>query len=113
MYVNFDDEKMVPINEIIKKNDVYYGDENNDNIQTQPYILIRKRMPVVNAIELALKEGLSEKKTEYIIPDNDTFEESGEAAKEEVDDKVTIVYKMGGYQRRPGFRPDLLSGSTL
>ena len=94
LYVNFDDEKMVPINEIIKKNDVYYGDENDDDIQNQPYILIRKRMPVVNAIELALKEGLSEKKTEYIIPDNDTFEESGEAAKEEVDDKVTIVYKM-------------------
>ena len=94
LYVNFDNEKMVPINEIIKKNDVYYGDENDDDIQNQPYILIRKRMPVVNAIELALKEGLSEKKTEYIIPDNDTFEESGEAAKEEVDDKVTIVYKM-------------------
>ena len=94
LYIDFDDEKMVPINEIIKKNDVYYGDENDDDIQNQPYILIRKRMPVVNAIELALKEGLSEKKTEYIIPDNDTFEESGEAAKEEVDDKVTIVYKM-------------------
>ena len=37
---------------------------------------------------------MSEDKVQYIIPDNDTFEESGEAAKIEVDDMVTIVYKM-------------------
>ena len=94
VYVNFDREKMVPVNEIVKKNDIYYGNENDDDIQSQPYILIRKRMPVVNAIELALREGMSEDKTEFIIGDNDTFEESGEAAKLEVDNMVTIVYKM-------------------
>lgn len=94
LYVDFDIEKMQPVNEIIKKNDVYYGNENSDEIQSQPYILIRKRMPVANAQEFAISKGLSEKKLEYIIPDNDTFEESGEAAKIEVDDMVTIVYKM-------------------
>ena len=94
MYVNFDREKMVPVNEIVKKNDVYYGNENDDDIQNQPYILIRKRMPVVNARELAKREGMSEDKLEFIIGDNDTFEESGEAAKQELDDMVTIVYKM-------------------
>ena len=94
IYINFDEEKKVPINEIVKKNDVYYGNENDDDIQAQPYILIRKRMPVVNAQELALSLGMSESKKDYIISDNDTFEESGEAAKEEVDDMVTIVYKM-------------------
>ena len=94
IFVDFDQEKMMPVNEIIKKNDIYYGDENNDDIQSQPYILIRKRMPMVNALELALKLGMSEDKKDYIIPDNDTFEESGEAAKIEVDDQVTIVYKM-------------------
>ena len=93
IYVNFDEEKMVPVNEIIKKNDVYYGNENDDDIQNQPYILLRKRMPVVNAIELAHNLGVTGK-DEYIIGDNDTFEESGEAAKQEVDDMVTIVYKM-------------------
>ena len=93
IYVNFDEEKMVPVNEIIKKNDVYYGNENDDNIQDQPYILLRKRMPVVNAIELAHGLGCTNK-DEYIIGDNDTFEESGEAAKQEVDDMVTIVYKL-------------------
>ena len=94
VYVNFDQDKMTPVNEIIKKNDIYYGNENDDDIQSQPYILIRKRMPVVNAIELAESLGMSEGKRDYIIPDNDTFEESGEAAKIEVDDQVTVVYKM-------------------
>lgn len=94
IYVNFDREKMVPVNEIVKKNDIYYGNENDDDIQSQPYILIRKRMPVVNAIELALAAGMSEDKTDFIIGDNDTFEESGEAAKLELDNMVTIVYKM-------------------
>lgn len=94
IYVDFDREKKVPVNEIVKKNDVYYGNENDDDIQNQPYILIRKRMPVLNAIELALREGMSKDKTELIIGDNETFEESGDAAKQEVDDMVTIVYKM-------------------
>ena len=94
MYVNFDREKMVPVNEIVKKNDIYYGNENDDDIQNQPYILIRKRMPVVNAREFAKREGMSEEMLDFIIGDNDTFEESGEAAKQELDDMVTIVYKM-------------------
>ncbi len=94
LYVDFDQEKMRPVNEIIKKNDIYYGNENDDDIQAQPYIILRKRMPVSNAVEFALNRGLSEEKTGYIIGDNDTFEESGEAAKIEVDNMVTVVYKM-------------------
>lgn len=94
IYVNYDLEKQTPVNEIVKKNDVYYGNENDDDIQSQPYILVRKRMPVSNAIEMALKEGLSEDKVSMIIGDNDTFEESGEASKQEVDDMVTVVTKM-------------------
>ena len=94
VYVYWDEEKQRPVHEIVKKNDIYYGNENDDEIQAQPYILIRKRMPVVNAIELALREGMSKDKTSLIVGDNDTFEESGEAAKQEVDDMVTIVYKM-------------------
>ena len=94
MYVDFDKEKMMPVNEIIKKNDIYYGNENDDDIQAQPYILIRKRMPVLNAIAFARRLGLSKEDEDFIIADNDTFEESGEASKQEVDDMVTIVYKL-------------------
>lgn len=94
MYVDFDTEKMTPVNEIVKKVDVYYGNENDDDIQSQPYILIRKRMPVSNAVEFALNNGVSSENTKNILGDNDTFEESGEAAKLELDDMVTIIYKM-------------------
>ena len=92
-YVDFDDEKKMPITEVIDKNDVYYGNENDDEIQQQPYILIRKRMPVSNAVDFAIGMGMSEGKTDLIIGDNDTFEESGDAAKQEVDNQVTVVYK--------------------
>lgn len=94
IYVNFDTEKMMPINEVLNKIDVFYGNENNDDIQSQPYILLKKRMPEVNAKEFARAEGLSEDKMDMIVTDNHTFDESGESAKKEVDDMVTIVYKM-------------------
>ncbi len=94
IYVDFDTEKMLPVNEIIKKNDIFYGNENDDDIQNQPYILLKKRLPLVNAIDLALSLGMSEENTNFILPDNMTAEESGEDAKYEVDDMVTIVYKM-------------------
>lgn len=93
MYVDFDAEKMLPVNEIIDKNDIYYGNENDDDIQNQPYILITKRMPESNAKEFALANGVSGEKLEYIIGDHDNFENAGEDAKQEKDDMVTIVYK--------------------
>ena len=93
IYVNYDKENQMPLNEIIDKTEIYYGNENDDDIQEQPYILLTKRMPVSNAVEFALNHGMSEADTEYIIGDNDTFEQPGDAAKEEVDNMVTIVYK--------------------
>ena len=93
MYVYWDDEKQMPVNEIVKKNDIYYGNENDEEIQNQPYILIRKRMPVANAVEFATLHGVSEEEARLIIGDNDTLDESGEDAKEEVDNQTTLVYK--------------------
>jgi hypothetical protein len=94
LYISFDEEKMMPINEIIKKSEIYYGNENDDDIQNQPYILLSKRMAVANAIEFAIANGMSEEKTDFIIGDNDTFEESGDSAKIELDNMVTLVYKL-------------------
>lgn len=94
LYVDFDRDTMMPVCEVIDKNDIYYGNENDMDIQRQPYILIRKRMPVVNAQELAESYGVSKDQLQALIGDNDTLEEAGEAAKQEVDDMVTIVYKM-------------------
>lgn len=94
LYVTYDKEKQMPLNEVVNKTDVYYGNENTEDIQSQPYILIRRRMPVVNAIELALREGISEGDVDNIIGDNDTFEEAGDASKYEVDNAVTVIYKL-------------------
>lgn len=94
LYVDFDKENMNLVNEVIDKNDIYYANENDADIQSQPYILIRKRMPVSNAVEFAQSKGLSDDKLEMIIGDNDTFDQAGEAAKVEVDNAVTIVYKL-------------------
>lgn len=99
MHIFWDKEKHKPVTEVIKKADVYYGNENDDDIQNQPYILIRKRLPEAAAIELAIQEGMPESKKSFIRGDNETFEESGDASKREVDDMVTIVYK---YYRKKG-----------
>ena len=93
MYVHYDKEEQTPINEIISKNDIYFGNENDSDIQRQPYILIKQRLPVIEVQEMALAEGVSAEKVKYICGDNDTFEESGEAAKYEKDDMCTVITK--------------------
>lgn len=93
MYLRYDNDKKMPISEKISKNDIYYGDENNSEIQTQPYILIRQRKSVIEARNLAVSEGVPKEELEKIIGDNQTWEEAGDQAKYEVDDKVTIITK--------------------
>ena len=93
MYVTYDTEEQTPINEIIAKNDIYFGNENDGDIQRQPYILIKQRRTVAEIQELARKEGVSDEKLSYIVGDNDNFEESGEAAKVEKDNMCTLVTK--------------------
>ena len=94
MYVNYDEETQSPINEILSKNDIYFGNENDSNIQRQPYILIKQRIPVIEAQEMARNAGVSEEKLKWILGDNDTFEESGEASKLEIDNMCTVITKM-------------------
>ena len=94
MYVHYDVENQTPVNEIISKNDIFFGNENDSDIQRQPYILIKQRLPVIEVQELARIEGVSEEKLKMIIGDNDTFEESGEASKLEKDNMCTLVTKL-------------------
>lgn len=89
-----DSKNGIPSNEIVKKVDVYYGNENDEDIQNQPYILIRKRMPVSEAQKIAEDEGLSTDEIKKIIGDKDNFEQSGEDSKFEVNDMTTIITKM-------------------
>ena len=94
VYITYDNETNMPVHEILSKNDVYYGNENDSDIQNQPYILIKQRKPVINIIEMARAEGVSEEKIQYILGDNDTSEEAGDSSKQEIDDMCTLVTKL-------------------
>lgn len=91
IYINYNEETGLPETEFLNKPDIYYGNENNSDIQSQPYILIKKRMPVSIAKAFAVENGA--KDVEYIIGDQETFEEAGDAAKEEKDNMVTVIWK--------------------
>lgn len=94
IYVTYDKETEMPSNEVLTKNDVYYGNENDSDIQRQPYILIKQRRSVMEVRELAEREGVSQEKLSYIIGDNDNFEEAGDQAKLEKDTMCTLVTKL-------------------
>lgn len=93
-YVDYDEKDNMPINEIISKNDIMYGDENEDEIQLQPWILIRQRKTVSELQKYAEESGVSKKETENIIGDKENQDASGESAKYEIDDKCWLLTKM-------------------
>ncbi len=95
IYNNFDTKSGLIENEILDKTDVYYGNENSQDIQSQPYIIIRKRIPVTQARAMAEKNGVSSEKINRINGDNiDQNYSAGEQAKYEVNDMCTVLTKM-------------------
>ena len=94
IYVTYDEKKKMPVNEILNKTDIFYGNENSTDIQSQPYILIKQRMPVLKAMELAKNYGVGEKELDLIVGDMETTEEAGESAKYEKDNMCTVVTKL-------------------
>lgn len=94
LYVNWIEEDQNPTTELLSKNDVQYGNENDDDIQSQPYIMIKQRLPQITVEEMAKTMGLSEEKMSLLNVDGDNFEEAGEDAKYEKDNMCTLVTKM-------------------
>ena len=94
VYVDYDKETQDPINEVLSKNDIQYGNEQNPDIQTQPYIIISQRVPVTEVIEIARENEVPEEDLRLIIGDTDTNERAGESAKLEKDDMCTVITKM-------------------
>ena len=94
IYVDYDTEAQEPLNEIINKTDIQYGNEQDSDIQSQPYIIIAQRMPVIEIQEIAKNEGVSEEEIKNILGDTDTSEQPGEDAKIEKDNMCTLVTKM-------------------
>ena len=99
VYWYWEEETQMPKIELKSKVDVMYGNENDDDIQNQPYILIKRRSSVINAREYARSKGVKEEEILNIHGDNFTQDESGDSSKDEVDDMTTIVtflYKKEG-----------------
>ena len=98
-YVNYLPNTDMFENEIISKNDIMYADENNDEIQDQPYILIRQRKTVIELQEYAEELGVPKEKILNIKGDKDTATVAGIKGKDELDDKcwlITKFYKKDG-----------------
>lgn len=94
IYSAFDVENQSPKNEVLNKCDVHYGNEQSEDIQSQPYILVSKRVTVIEAREFARNNGASEEEVSLIIGDRDSFQNAGADAKWEKDPMCTIVTKM-------------------
>ncbi len=94
IYADYDLDNQSPINEVLNKCDVHYGNEQSEDIQSQPYILVSKRVSVIEAREFAKVNGATEEEIAYICGDNDSFESAGKDAKYEKDPMCTIVTKM-------------------
>lgn len=92
-YVTYDFEQDDPVNEIISKNDIMYGNENEEEIQLQPYILVRQRKSVIELQEMAKKAEIDPKLVATIQPDNDTQTIAGDSGKDEVEDKCWLITK--------------------
>lgn len=92
-YVTYDKENDNPVNEVISKNDIMYGNENEEEIQLQPYILVRQRKTVIELKEMANNQEIDPKLVATIVPDNDTQTIAGDSGKDEVEDKCWLITK--------------------
>lgn len=94
IYCYYDEETQSPVNEVINKNDVQFGNEQSSDIQKQPYILISQRKPIVELQEKARLNNVPEEDIRLIVGDTNTQEQTGIDSKIEKDDMCTIVTKL-------------------
>lgn len=75
IYFYEDNGNIVP--EQVDKTNIYYGNENDDNIQTQPYIIISFRRTVEEVKAEAKANGMSDEEIEKIVSDEEYHEQAG------------------------------------
>ena len=98
-YYDTENDKVVA--EVIDKNNIYYGNENTPDIQSQPYIIITYRIPVTEALRLAEDVyHVSEEDLSLIMPDDETREQAGySSSTDEVNDMCLVMLK---YYKKDG-----------
>ena len=94
LYTYYDEETQSPVNEVLNKNDIQYCNEQSSDIQSQPYIIISQRKPVVEIKQIAEREGATAEELRYIVSDSDMYDQAGTDAKYEKEDMVTYVTKL-------------------
>lgn len=100
LHCYFDDNKQEDMVEVIDKNNIYYGNENDSDIQSQPYIIISYRKPVSQVKEEARLLGISEDKVELITSDSETAEQAGyKSTTDEVNPMCLVLLK---YYKKDG-----------
>ena len=79
--------------EILDIENVIFGDPNNDDVQSQPYILISQRLDVESVRREAKRNRLS---ADDILPDGATQYNSGDRGEQEPTDsrRVTVITKL-------------------
>lgn len=96
----FDKIDQEDVAEVIDKNNIYYGNENDSDIQAQPYIIISYRKPVSQVREKARQLGVSEDKIELITSDDETLEQAGyKSTTDEVNPMCLVLLK---YYKKDG-----------
>lgn len=92
-YVDYDANNNTPKNEVISKNDIIYGDENEEEIQLQPWIIVRQRKNVSELQDIAKMAGVKDEEIHNIVGDTDLATASGDNAKLELDEKTWLLTK--------------------
>lgn len=96
----FDLGKQEVMTEVIDKNNIYYGNENDSDIQSQPYIVISYRKPVTQVKEEAEALGIEKEKIDLITGDGETLEQAGyDSTTDEVNPMCLVLlkyYKVNG-----------------
>ena len=78
--------------EVLQNTQVMFGNPNSRDVQSQPYILVERRMLVREAKEYAKAHGASAESISAIVPDS---KESGNIEMDQLGgDKVTVILRM-------------------
>lgn len=75
---------------LIDNTNVFFGDPNKKDVQSQPYILIAQREVVADLVRQARANGISENDIAKIKSDSDTGEQAGDMAKIELENTKCI-----------------------
>lgn len=93
VYFYEDNENIVP--EQVDKTNIYYGNENDDNIQSQPYIIISFRRTVDEVKEEARVNKMPEEEIQKIVSDEEYHEQAGKDRRtDEISPMCLVLLKL-------------------